>query len=114
MNSSTWWTGSAYVPWANTGGPTGTIADFRGTAGAVTIASGGVTVGADGNGAVTVNTSGYTLGGGALTYDGTGSGGDWIIYRMKAAGALTVNNDTVIKTYASAGNAFVKYAFANQ
>ena len=55
--SSDWWTGTAYSTW-NTNTNT---ADFSGTAGSVTIASGGVTAGG-----LAFNTTGYSL-------DGTGT-----------------------------------------
>ena len=116
--SALWWNGTTYNTWNNLGGTTGSIAFIKGTAGTVTIADGGVTVGCDldatnknTNAAVTVSTAGYTLKGGPLTYDGTGSLVDAIIYHLTGSGNLTLNNDTIVKTFGPAGTANINTKF---
>ena len=122
--SALWWnpTTSTYNTWNSAGGTTGSIAYLKGTAGTVTIAAGGVTVGSDldvsnkaVNAAVTVTASGYTLTGGSLTYDGAGSVIDSIIYHLTTSGNLTLNNDTVVKTYAptATATAYTKFIVAD-
>ncbi|TAE92525.1 MAG: hypothetical protein EAZ81_02730, partial [Verrucomicrobia bacterium] len=62
--TSNWWNGSNNVLWPTSG--TNNDAVFAGTAGTVTIATGGVTVND-----MTFNTTGYALSGAAITLNGT-------------------------------------------
>lgn len=108
--TSNWFNGSTAVPWANNGGATGTFAVLSGTAGTVTVAAGGVTVGGGTStpaGSIVVTTAGYTLAGGPITLDLTGGSSDRYGYFLQSnPGNLTINNGTIYKGISTTGNEF--------
>lgn len=104
---------SSATTWGNVGGATGSMAAFGGTSGTVTIDSGGVMVGVGTTPGATFNTGGYVLTGGPMTVDFTGASADRIMYWLNSAGGLTINNNTILKTYSSSGAAFSTFSNLN-
>jgi len=119
--TSTLWntatSGAANTIWTTGNGSSGFAASFAGTAGTVTVQSGGITTGVLQTGdssALNFNVSGYTLSGGKISVDNTGGGNDKLIVHIESgtAGTTTINNAIDLTPAFLSSNSFTRVSLA--
>lgn len=102
-------TGAANTVWVGAAN----FADFRTTAGTVTVTGGGITTGmvtTSNNGALTFQLGGYSLTGGTITADNTGGASDENIISVLGGTSVSIANNIAITPHLLAAGTFNRFA----